>query len=363
MKIKELINFIENLYPLNYQESYDNSGLIVGDREAEIKKVLLSIDMSEEVVNEAVKKGANLIIAHHPIIFNPIKKLTGDTYEERAVIAAIKNDIALYAAHTSLDAALEGINKRIAEKLGLRDIHSLLPLKNKLRKLVTFVPKNYAELVREAIFNVGAGVIGNYDSCSYNIEGIGTFRAGENTNPFVGEKGKIHYEPEIRIETIVPEHLTSKVIQALLEAHPYEEVAYDIYPLENQYPKYGIGVGGSLPQPIDTKLFLLKIKDVLNIKCLKYSDIVKEKIQKVAICSGACGFILDKVIAKSYDVFISGEFKYHNYSTARNKILIVEAGHYETEILINEIFYNLITKNFSSFAVEISKYKNPVNYL
>ncbi len=364
MKIKELINFIEARFPLDYQESYDNSGLLVGDENQEISKVLLSIDVDESVIEEAKQTGANLIISHHPIIFKPLYRLTGATFQERTVIEAIKSGIALYAAHTSLDAAFDGINKKIAERLGLQKLRLLDPLKGKLKKLVTFVPADYAAKVREAIFSAGAGVIGNYDSCSYNLEGTGTFRAGENTNPFVGEKGKLHFEPEIRIETIFPEHLTGKVIAKMLEAHPYEEPAYDIYPLENTYPKYGFGLIGEFEKPVSEEEFLDLLKNALKIKCLKHSPLQGKEIKQVGICSGACDFMTSKAIAKGLDAFISGEFKYSTYIMAKNQgILIAEAGHFETEILSVEIFYNLITKNFSNFAVEISKFQNPVNCL
>jgi len=245
MKISEITKTLEQIAPLSLQESYDNAGLIVGNYATEVTGILLSIDVTEAVVDEAIALNTNLIIAHHPIIFNGLKRFNGNTYVERTVMKAIKNNIAIYAAHTNLDSMLEqGVNSMICRKLGLIETRILTPVKNQLNKLVVFVPTPFAEKVRQAMFDAGAGKIGNYDSCSYNLSGNGTFRAGELTKPFVGEKGKLHTEPEERIETVVPSHLTQKVIGAMLEVHPYEEVAYDIYSLQNQWEEAGMGMKG-----------------------------------------------------------------------------------------------------------------------
>ena len=361
-KIKELITLIEKKYPLQVQESYDNSGLITGNVNDEITGVLLTIDITEKVVDEAVQKGFNLIIAHHPIIFKPLKRLTGKNHIERTIISAIKNDIAIYAAHTSVDNSDEGLNKIICDKLGVKNTKIILPKPEILHKLVTFVPIEHADKVREAIFKAGAGNIGNYDNCSYNIDGVGTFRAGENTNAFAGKKGEIHFEKEVRIETVFPSFIKGKVISTLKNTHPYEEVAYDIYPLANKFEKFGAGIIGELEQEIDEIEFLKIIKEKLEIKSIRYSDLMNKKIKKVAICTGACSFLMDRIVNVA-DIFISSEFKYNHFIEAQNRILIVDAGHYETEVFIKNLFYEYITKNFTNFAVEFSQnFSNPVNY-
>ncbi len=364
MTVKQLCNTIEKEFPLILQEEWDNSGLLVGNPNTEITKILLTIDVTESVIDEAIEKNCNIIIAHHPIIFRPLKKITGQNHVERTVIKAIKHNIAIYGAHTNVDNSSEGINKVICNKLGIKNTRVILPHKNMLFKLVTFVPKNYAEKVREAIFSAGAGHIGKYDSCSYNTDGTGTFRAGEDANPFVGEKNKLHYEAETRIETIFQAFKKNDIINAMLNAHPYEEVAYDIYPLENKTDNYGSGLIGTLEEPQDELTFLHKIKKELDVKCIRHSNLLNKPIKKVAVCSGGCGFLINNAIALGADIFIAADLKYDNFISAQNNILIVDAGHYETEILIKNLFYEFIRKKFINFAVEFSdKFENPVNYL
>ncbi len=363
-KIKDLINFIEEKFPPQVQESYDNSGFILGNKNAEIQGVLLTIDITENVVKEAITKNCNLIISHHPIIFRPLKKITGSNHIERTVIDAIKNDIAIYAAHTSLDNSYNGLNKYIGDKFGLKNQQIILPQNDLLFKLVTFAPIQYAETIRHALFEAGAGHIGNYDSCSYNLEGVGTFRAGEKTNPFVGKKHEIHTEAETRIETICTAINKRNVLKALLSAHPYEEPAYDLYPLANKQNMYGAGIIGELPAEIDEKTFLQELKEKLSIQTIRHSNLLNKKIKKVAICTGAGSFLINSAISQQADVFVSAEFKYNHFIDVQNQLLIVDAGHYETEVFIKNIFYELITKNFSNFAVEFSQdFENPVNYL
>lgn len=361
--INELIKIIENNFPPSLQENYDNSGFILGDKNTEISAVLITIDINEKVVEEAMEKKCNLIISHHPIIFHPIKKITGSNYIERTIIKAIKNDIAIYCAHTSVDNSFNGLNKIIAEKIGLQNIKIIAPKENILKKIVVFVPISHAEIVRQAILNAGAGHIGNYDSCSFNIEGVGTFKAGENTNPYVGEKGELHYEAEQRIETIFPDFLTSKIIKELKKVHPYEEVAFDIYPVENKHTNFGSGIIGDLINPMTEIDFFNLIKNNLNLDVLKYSQLMKKDVKRVAICSGACHFLIKEAKSQNADVFISSEFKYDQYISAQDEIVLIDAGHYETEIFIKKLFYDLITKKFTNFAVKFSdEFKNPVNY-
>ena len=363
LKIKEIIHFIESVAPPALQESYDNAGLIIGNPEAEVTSALVTIDVTEEVVEEAIEKNAGLIIAHHPIVYSGLKKLTGKNYVERTVLKAIKNDVAVFAAHTNLDAVSGGVNFKICEKLGLKNCRVLQPVSGQLKKLVTFIPVESVEKVRTAVFDAGAGHIGNYDYCGYNLEGTGSLRAGESTNPFVGEKGQVHYEKEIRFETIFPGWLQSKIIKVLFEAHPYEEVAYDIYPLENSFEKAGMGMIGELENPLSEKEFLSRLKKIFGTGCIKHTALKGKNVTKVAVCGGAGSFLLNHAIAGNADIFVTGDFKYHQFFDAENKIVIADVGHYESEQFTKELFYELLTKKFPKFAVRFSEVRtNPVFY-
>ncbi len=363
IKIKDITQFFENFAPLRLQESYDNAGLIVGNPETTIDSALITLDVTEEVVEEAIKIKAGLIVAHHPIVFSGLKKITGKNYVERTLLKAIKNDIAIYAAHTNLDSVEGGVNGKICEKLGLVNCRILQPAGSLLKKLVTFVPVDHAEKVRKAIFSAGAGHIGNYDSCSFNSHGQGTFRGDETTNPYVGEKGQQHYENEIRLETIFPGYIQGKVINALLQAHPYEEVAYDIYPLENKFNKVGMGMIGDLPEEKEEMIFLKQLKDTFKIGTIKHTALKNKNVKKVAVCGGAGSFLLNQAIAAGADFFVSGDFKYHQFFDAENKIVIADIGHFESEQFTKELFYELLTKNFPKFAVHLSEVNsNPVFY-
>ena len=364
MQLKQITQYIESIAPLAFQESYDNAGLIIGQPDDEVSGILIALDITEEILDEAISKNMNLIIAHHPIIFAGIKKLNGKNYIERCVAKAMKNDIAIYAAHTNLDSVFGGVNSKICEKLGLQNCRILVPTPNFLKKLVTFVPVADAEKVRKALFDAGAGHIGNYDSCSFNQTGSGTFRGNDQTNQYVGEKNQLHIEEEVRIETIFPKHIQSKVIQALLQAHPYEEVAYDIYPVDNEYPQSGIGMIGDLAQPTDELEFLRKLKETFNCQVIKHTQLLGKPIQKVAVCGGSGSTYLNKAMAQKADIFISGDFKYHQFFDAEQQIIIADIGHYESEQFTKEVFYELLTKKFPKFAVHLSDFStNPVSYL
>ncbi len=362
-KIKNITSFFENLAPLQLQESYDNAGLIIGDYNTEINTVLVSLDVTEDVVEEAIQKKADLIVAHHPIVFSGLKKITGRNYVERTLIKAIKNNIAIYAAHTNLDSIEGGVNGKICEKIGLENCKILQPAKGQLKKLVTFIPVEHADTVREAVFTAGAGNIGNYDACGYSSRGEGTFRGNENANPFVGEKGQIHTEKEIRFETIFPGYLQGKVITALLNTHPYEEVAYDIYSLENKFNKVGMGMIGNLPKECTEKQFLQRLKTTFKTGVIKHTALKNKPVKKVAVCGGAGSFLLNQAISAGADFFVSGDFKYHQFFDAENKIVIADIGHFESEQFTKELFYELLTKNFPKFAVHLSEVNtNPVFY-
>ena len=361
--IKDVTNFLESLAPLSLQESYDNAGLITGDVNTEITSVLITLDVTEKVVEEAIQKKAQLIVAHHPVIFSGLKKITGKNYVERTLIKAIKNDIAIYAAHTNLDSVDGGVNRKICEKLGLQNCKILQPAAEQLKKLVTFIPVENASQVREAVFNAGAGNIGNYDSCGFIAEGFGSFRGNENSNPFVGKKGEIHAEKEIRFETIFPACLQGRIIEALLKSHPYEEVAYDIYPLENKSEKIGMGMIGTLSEPKSGEEFLKQLKATFNTGVIKHTALKEKPTEKVAVCGGSGSFLLNAAIAAGADFFVSGDFKYHQFFDAENKIVIADIGHFESEQFTKELFYELLTKKFPKFAVHLSEVgTNPVFY-
>ncbi len=364
MKIKEIVQYIEELAPLPFQESYDNAGLIVGNLNDEVNGVLITLDVTEEVLAEAIEKKCDLIVSHHPIIMGGIKRLNGNNYVERSVMMALKNNIALYACHTNVDSVLGGVNKMICDKIGLQNCEILDPKKESLLKLVTFAPVNASEKVRQAIFEAGAGHIGNYDSCSFNAEGKGTFKAGEGANPYVGNMGAMHTESEVRIETVMPAYLKNKVVNALVQAHPYEEVAYDIYPLANEWQQVGSGMIGTLETPESEMDFLRRLKSIFNVGCVKYTSLLNKPIKKVAVCGGSGSFLLNKAKALGADVFVSGDFKYHQYFDAENKILIADIGHFESEQFTKELFFELLTKKIPNFAVCLSDVNtNPIKYL
>ncbi len=364
MRIKDISRYLEGLAPLSFQESYDNSGLLIGDREKEIKSALITLDVTSEVLQEAIGTGAGLIIAHHPLIFSGLKKLTGSSAVERIVLKAIKEDIAIYAAHTNMDAIPDGVNSYLCGKLHLKNIRVLRPVEQSLFKLVTFIPETHLEIVRKSLFSAGAGSIGKYDQCSFTQSGKGSFRGGKDTHPFVGEKRKLHFENEIRLETVFPAHLKQRIIQALINAHPYEEVAYDIYPLANKYKMAGMGLIGELKNTIEEKELLKKIKSILGSQVIKHTAFLGKRVKIVAVCGGSGSFLLNDAIKQQADIFISGDFKYHEFFNAENKILIADAGHYETEHHVKDVFYELLKEKFPTFAFRISEVNtNPVKFL
>ncbi|WP_455591632.1 Nif3-like dinuclear metal center hexameric protein [Bacteroides sp.] len=364
MKIKEIVSALERFAPLPLQDGFDNAGLQIGLTDAEATGALLCLDVTEAVLDEAIVSGCNLVISHHPLIFKGYKSITGKDYVERCILKAIKNDIVIYSAHTNLDNAPEGVNYKIAEKIGLSNLRILDEKANALVKLVTFVPTAQAETVREALFAAGCGCIGNYDSCSYNLEGEGTFRAKEGSNPFCGTIGELHREGEVRIETILPEYKKAEAVKALLTAHPYEEPAYDIYPLQNTWAQAGAGVIGELKEPESELEFLKRIKKTFEVGCLKHNKLSGRLIQKVALCGGAGAFLIPQAIRNRADVFITGEIKYHDYFGRDTDILLAEIGHYESEQYTKEIFYSIIRDLFPNFAVQFSKVNtNPIKYL
>jgi dinuclear metal center YbgI/SA1388 family protein len=364
MHIKDILLEIEQYAPLPLQEGFDNAGLQTGNVNQKATGALLCLDVTEPILDEAIDKGCNLIISHHPLAFKPFKSLTGSTCVERCIIKACKHDVAIYAAHTNLDNAAQGVNYHLGHLIGLQQLHVLCPQENALLKLVVFVPEASAETVRQALFHAGAGHIGEYDSCSFNTKGEGTFRPGKDCRPYCGEPGKLHHEKEIRIETILPAFRKQATRQALLSVHPYQEPAFDFYPLNNSWNMAGSGMIGQLPESEETRRFLLRIKEQFKADCVKHSAYTGKKIRKVALCGGNGAFLLPEAIASGADAFITGEAKYNDFYDAEDKILLAVVGHYESEICTKDIFYKIISKKFPTFALHLSNVNsNPVKYL
>jgi dinuclear metal center YbgI/SA1388 family protein len=363
MKIKDVVTSLEALAPLSLQEGYDNAGLLTGDENADCTGMLISLDSTTAVVDEARKKGCNLIVSHHPIVFSGLKKITGKNYVQKAVINAIKNDIALYAIHTNLDNVLNGVNGKIAELLELKNISVLAPRENQLKKLYTFVPVTDADNVRRAIFDAGAGHIGNYEECSFNAEGFGTFKGGSNTDPYVGKPGELHRENEIKIEVIFPSWLESRILKSLLAAHPYEEVAYDIVRLDNRFSSIGSGVIGDLNEAVPEKTFLNSLKEKFKLNVIRHTELLNKPISKVAVCGGAGSFLISSALAAGADVFITSDIKYHEFFDANDKMVIADIGHYESEQFTINLLQEFLEQKFPTFAVLKTEVNtNPVRY-
>jgi dinuclear metal center YbgI/SA1388 family protein len=364
VSVKDICSCIEEFAPLSYQESWDNCGLLVGDSQQAVGKVLLTVDVTEAVVAEAVDVHAQMIVSHHPLILSGIKRLTGSADAQRAITLAVKNDIAIYAAHTSMDVAPGGVSHRMAEKLGLGNLQVLSPQGSGLQKLVTYIPVSHFEQVRQAVFEAGAGHIGNYDSCGYSVEGAGTFRALEGTQPFVGRHGTLHTEHEARFETIFPSRLGKQIVAALINSHPYEEPVYDIYALQNTDMRVGLGVVGMLPGFMNELHFLEKLKETFLTPIVRHTHLRDKEILRVALCGGSGSSLLANAIRCKADVFVTADFKYHQFADAEQDILVADIGHFESEQFTKEIFHKILIKKFPNFAVHFSKIKtNPINYL
>ncbi len=363
MKIKDLINCIEKFAPPSLQEDYDNSGLLIGNANDETNAVLAALDVTEAVIDEAIQLKANLIIAHHPIIFSGIKRINGSNYVERIIIKAIKHSIAIYACHTNIDNVFNGVNKKIADKLGLSKLKILQPKSKQLMKLVTFVPNDSTLKVQESLFAAGAGNIGNYSECSFLVNGEGSFKPNESSNPFLGEKNKLEKVNENRLEVIFESHMQNEVLSALKNAHPYEEVAYYLNSLENNYQAIGSGMVGEFENPLKWEDFLQKVKSTFLVPTIKHTAKTNDEVKRIAFCGGSGSFLLKNAIREKADVFLSADFTYHKFFDADNKIVVCDIGHFETEQFTPELFYDVIKENFPKFAVHLSKINtNPINY-
>jgi dinuclear metal center YbgI/SA1388 family protein len=363
MKISEITSFLESVAAPFLQESYDNAGLLTGSSNWDCTGIITTLDATEAVVQEAINKNYNLIVAHHPIIFGGLRKITGKNYVEQTIIAAIKNDIAIYAIHTNLDNVLHGVNAAIADKLGLVNRKILQPKNDTLKKLFTFVPVEFAENVRSAIFNAGGGHISNYSECSFNTAGQGTFKPGEGTNPFTGKRGIRHNEDEIKMEMIFPAWQEKKILAAMIDAHPYEEVAYDIVALDNQNQQVGSGLLGELPEPISETALLELLKQKFNLSVIRHTPWLGKLVKKIALCGGAGSFLIGAAVAAGADFYITGDVKYHEFFDANNRLVIADIGHYESEQFTIDLLFDILSQKFPTFAIQKTGVKtNPVHY-
>lgn len=363
MKLSLILKELEKLAPTTYAEGFDNVGLLVGDPNAEINKVLVTLDTLETVVDEAIEKGANLIVSFHPIVFSGLKKITGKTYVERVVQKAIKHDINIYATHTALDNAWLGVNHQISKQLKLKKTEMLIPQSNTLQQLITYVPLSFADQVRNALFAAGAGEIGNYAHCSFNLVGQGSFLSGNEAQPKVGEIGQFRMEDEMRISVLVPKHAKEKVLKALLQNDFYEEIAYELIDLNNQNQRIGMGMMGELEEAMDEVEFLNYLKETMQTKMVRHSQLLGKKIRKVAVLGGSGSFAIEKALQKGADVFVTADLKYHDFFKAESRILLADIGHYESEQFTKNLLTAYLSEKFPNFAVLKSEIDtNPVHY-
>lgn len=362
--VKTITQALEQKAPLAWQESYDNCGLQVGDPNMKVKGVLLCLDITEAILEEAIAKNCNLIIAHHPLLFSGLKKITGATYVERIVMKAMQHQIALYAAHTNMDNWKDGVNAKIAEKLHLTNTRILAPVSNDLNLLYCYASASLVPQIEQALFDAGAGQVGNYFNCSFQVEGLGAFQGNEHSSPLIGAAGGPREQvAETKIEVLVPNHALSKVLVALRAAHEYEEIAYGITPLKNKNQDLGAGMIGSLEQPVSESDFLNNLKQALPTACIKHTELLGRPIQRVAVCGGSGSFLLKDAIQAKADVFITSDFKYHQFFDADKQLVIADIGHYESEQFTVEIFYSILNEKFPNFAILYSERNtNPVNY-
>ncbi len=363
MKIAEIIRHLETFAPPYLQESYDNTGLLTGNDNWECTGIIISLDATEKIVKEAIEKKCNLIVAHHPIIFSGLKKITGRNYVEKTIITAIKNDIAIYAIHTNLDNVLNGVSGKMADILGLINKKILQPKNGLLKKLIVFVPINEMEKVRDAIFAAGAGNIGNYSEASFGAEGIGTFKGNENTNPFVGKQGERHEEKELKLEVIFPTWIEKTLLNAMIKSHPYEEVAYDIIPLDNIHQQIGSGVIGEFKEPLDEAVFFQFVKKAFNLTIIRHTPFLEKPVKKVALCGGAGSFLINTAAASGADVYLTGDIKYHEFFDANDRLVVADIGHYESEQYTIDLLFDVLSEKYRNFAVlKTGILTNPVHY-
>ena len=364
LQVREVVQHLESLAPPAYQESYDNSGLLTGDPGMEVKGILVTLDCTEAVVEEAVERNCNMIVAHHPIIFRGLKRLTGSNYVERTVITAIRHNVAIYAIHTNLDNVHTGVNKKICDKIGLVNTRILVPRSQVLTKLVTFIPNEHTGTVLSALYEAGAGQIGNYENCSFSVDGRGTFKPNEKASPVIGEKNVQEVVEETRVELIFPSHLQSAILGALKRSHPYEEVAFYLTSLANPNQEVGSGMIGELQSPQEPSEFLKRLKLSMDLKVIRHTRLLDQPIKRVAVCGGAGSFLLPYARHAGAQVYISADFKYHEFFDAEDQLVIADIGHYESEVYTKELLGEVLIKKFPNFAINFSRtVTNPISYL
>ncbi|VXB83285.1 GTP cyclohydrolase 1 type 2 homolog [Flavobacterium sp. 9AF] len=363
MKLFEIIAILEELAPLAYAEDFDNVGLLVGNQNTEINGILVCHDALENIIDEAISKKCNLVVCFHPILFSGLKKITGKNYVERAVIKAIKNDIAIYAVHTALDNHQLGVNKIFSNVLGLENTKILIPKENFIKKLVTYTIPENAVTLRNALFEAGAGKIGNYEDCSFSSQGLGTYMGNENSRPEIGEQFEFVENPEIKIEVTFEKHLESKILYALFKNHVYEEVAYELYSLTNKHQNIGLGMIGEFKEGKSEIAFLHHIREKMQCGGIRHSAFTDKKIKKVAVLGGSGSFAIKAAIQAGADAFITADLKYHQYYEAEGKLLLADIGHFESERYTKNYIVDYLKEKITNFAVVLSEENtNPVQY-
>ncbi len=363
MIVKEVTDLLEELAPLENAEDFDNVGLLVGNPADEVKGILVTLDTLENVIDEAVEKKCNLVVSFHPIIFSGIKKLTGATYVERTILKAIRNNISIYSMHTALDNSFLGVNAKICEVLGLENRRILIPKKGSIKKLTTYVPRSDADNLRKALWEAGAGQMGHYSHCSFSLDGTGTFKAGDQANPAKGEIGELHTEDETQVNVVFSSESKAKVLQALVKNHPYEEVAYEVYALENTHQYLGMGMLGSLGESIAEEEFIQLVKSKMQVPVVRHSAILNKPVKNIAVLGGSGAFAIEAAKKAGADVFITSDLKYHQFYSAENKILLLDIGHYESEQFTKNLLVDYLKKKIPNFAIALSEsVTNPINY-
>jgi len=361
MKIKEVISFLENKFPLSWQEDFDNSGIQCGDKERDITGVVVCFDMSEVVIEEAISKGANMVVSHHPIIYRDvIKRIEPTNRVGKILCKALENKILLYSMHTNIDSGKAGGNSLFAQKLELQKLSVLSPKENEFCKLVVFVPSENSVFLRDALFKAGCGNIGNYSHCSFSCEGIGSFKPLADANPHIGQHNRIERVEEERIEMIFSKIKKRQIVEALYQHHPYEEPAFDIFALENTNKDIGLGRVGFLPQPMVAADFIHYVKQKLNVELVRFSGNSKAEISKVAVCGGGGASHIKDALTAGADAYITGDLKYHDFFIPENKMLLVDIGHFEGEHFIREIITSLLKEKFKNFSTYFTEVESPV---
>ena len=363
MTVKEITALLEEQAPLSFAEDFDNVGLLVGDPAMKVTGILVTLDTLEQVVDEAVAKKCNLIVSFDPILFKGLKRITGATYVERTILKAIQNGVAIYRMHTALDNIKAGVNGKICEVLGLKNTRILIPKTGTIKKLLTYVPLASKDFLLEKLFEAGAGHLGHYSHCSFTSEGTGSFLPRKGANPAVGTQGNLQLEPEVQVHITFTRDREKAVLRALFSHHPYEEVAYEITTLENPYDHLGMGMVGELPEPMDPKQFLQRVRYRFHCGCIRHTDLPQTPFRRVAVLGGSGAFAIGAAKAAGADILVTADVKYHQFYQAEGKLVIADIGHYETEQFTKNLIAEYLSEKIPNFAISLSETKtNPINY-